>query len=536
LAEPIVETEPTAPIGLRKGRAVGIVGVLTVLVSVVGYLREAALAARFGVSATMDAYFGAIFIPNILYFILIAGTVSPVLIPILLQQDESADRARKSETFSIITNFSLLMLSVSVACCLPAARYWLGWLFPGFSPTTLELAVRLVYIIFPAVLFLGVAGILTAVLNGFHRFALATFAPALASTMVVAAVLFARGDWAIYVVGIATAAGFLLQCLVLIPPTLALGIRYRPILDFRHPAVRKLLRVGIPLFLYLAVASASSVLERNIASRLSAGAVSTLTYALRLFTVPSNFLAAPLAIVAYPGFAREAARVSRGELSSQVSRMFRLVVFLFLPITMWTVINSLPITRLLYEHGRFLPADSLSTAQVLSFYSIGILPNAIAMVLLRCYFAVEDTMTPLFTEILAFCSFAMSAPFATHHFGIAGLVAARAGTFFLVGGFLVFFLARRKRLLRLDRDFFHFLVRALASALVMGLMGWLALQMVRDRFDSGGTVVRFTLTGVLIAFSGAIYLALARLMKLDEFRQVWRTAMDMIPGGNRSSL
>jgi len=69
----------------RTGRTASIVGGLMVLVSVVGYLREAALAARFGVSSTMDAYFGAIFIPNILYSILIAGTVSPILIRILVQ-------------------------------------------------------------------------------------------------------------------------------------------------------------------------------------------------------------------------------------------------------------------------------------------------------------------------------------------------------------------------------------------------------------------------------------------------------------------
>jgi putative peptidoglycan lipid II flippase len=216
--------------------------------------------------------------------------------------------------------------------------------------------------------------------------------------------------------------------------------------------------------------------------------------------------------------------------------MFRLVVFLFLPITIWTVINSLPITRLLYEHGKFLQADSLSTAQVLSFYSIGILPNAIALVLLRCYFAIEDTVTPLLAEVFSLASFAVAAPIAAHHFGIVGLVAARAGTFFLVGGILVYILARRKALLRLDWGFFRFLIRGFAAALVMGVISWLALHLAHSWFDSGGTLVRLMLTAVLIAVSGAVYLALARLLKLDEFRQVWRTALDLIPGGNRTSL
>ena len=535
MAEPIVETAPSSPASFRKGRTVGILGVVTVIVAVFGYLREAALAARFGVSTTMDAYFGAIFIPNILYFVLIAGTVSPVFITILLQEDAEADAARRSQTFSVVTNFALLLLLVLVACCLPGAHRWLSWLFPGFSPATLEMAVRLVYIIFPAVLFLAVAGILTAVLNGSHRFALAAFAPALSSITVIATVLFARGDRAIYAVGIATAAGFLLQCLVLVPATAALGIRYRPVLNFQHPAIGKLLRLGIPLFLYLAVANASSVLERNVASRLSAGAVSTITYAMRLFSVPSNFLAAPLAIVAYPGFAREASRLQRGELGGQVSRIFRLVIFLFLPVTTWTIINALPVTRLLYEHGRFLPADSFITAQVLAVYSIGILPNAIAMVLLRCYFAIEDTVTPLFAEILALGSFAVTAPMVSRHFGIAGLVAARAGTFFLVTTILIYVLSRRKALLKFDWGLLDFVIRTMAASFGMGVMSWLSLQLVRGWFDSGGTLIRLAVAGALLVFSGAIYLILGRLLKLSEARQIWRTAVDLLPGGDRGA-
>lgn len=530
-----VETAPL-PSGLRTGRTAGIVGALMVLVSAVGYLREAALASRFGVSATMDAYFGAIFIPNILYSILIAGTVSPILIPILVQEEAIAAGGKRSQAFSVVATFSLLVLGLIICFSLPAAHLWLGWLFPGFSPATMDLAVHLVYIIFPAVIFLAGAGILTAVLNGCHKFALASFAPAFASAAVIAAVLFARGEQAIYAVAIATAVGFLLQFLVLVPAVASLGIRYRPDFNFRHPAIQKLLRLGIPLFLYLAVAGASSVMERNMASRLSAGAVSTLSYALRLFTVPSNFMAAPLAIVAYPGFAREAARASRGELGAQLSKIFRLVIFLFLPVTIWTVINSLVVTRLLYEHGRFLPADSVITAHVLALYSIGILPNAIAMVLLRCLFAVEDTVTPLFAEILALISFVAAAPVLSRHFGLGGLVATRAAAFFLVTGVLVYVLARRKALLNLDWDLLKFLLRASVATLGMGALSWLSLRFLIGTFDANGSAVRLLLTIVLMAISGAIYLLLARLLNMGEARQIWSTARALLPGGNRGLL
>jgi putative peptidoglycan lipid II flippase len=240
-----IETGLAQARGPRQARAVGVVTVLTVVVAAFGYLREVTLAARFGVSTTMDAYFGAVFIPTMVYMILIAGTLSPVFIPILMQEDVVEGSAKLSETFSVITNVVLLFLAGIVCCALLTAHKWLSLLFPGFSAATTAVTMHLIYIIFPSILFAVLSGVLTAVLNGFHKFALASFAPALSSmAVIIAAALLARGSSGIYIVGIATVAGFVLQLLLLIPATTSLGIRYRLILSFRHPAVSKLFRMG----------------------------------------------------------------------------------------------------------------------------------------------------------------------------------------------------------------------------------------------------------------------------------------------------
>ena len=515
----------------RKGRTVGIVGVLTVFVAVVGYLREAALAARFGISTTMDAYFAAIFIPNILYLVLIAGTLSPVFIPLLMQESPDEAPEKASVTFSVITNFALLVFVAIVSCGTIAARLWLPVLFPGFDSSTAELAVRLIYVIFPALPFLAVAGILTALLNGFHKFWLAAFAPAVASISVIAAALFLHGNHAIYAVGIATATGFVLQCVVLLPATASLRVRYRPILDFRHPAIKKLLRLGVPLFLYLAVANISLILERNLASRISAGAVSTLTYALRLFTVPSNFLAAPLAIVAYPGFAREAVREQHGKLAGQVSRLFRLLVFIFVPVTVWTILNATPVTRILYEHGRFSAADSWITARILAIYSLGIVPNAVTIVLLRCFFAIEDTVTPLLAELVDLVFFVTTATILTRRFGLEGLATARSMTFFIVVTILVVVLGRRGLLN--FAGLIPFLVRTAAATLAMALTSWLIWHFLQAMFESAGTLLRLGMMTLSLCLSAGIFLVLATLFKLEESRQIINTVLDLVPGTAR---
>jgi putative peptidoglycan lipid II flippase len=516
---------PSVP--ARSGRNVSIVSILMVIVSGCGYLREAALAARFGLSTAMDAYFAAVFIPTTAYMVLIAGMLSPVFIPILLQ-DADDRRGKLSETFSVVTNLVLLFLVAIVGCAMFSASKWISLLFPGFSHATTEVTLHLIYVIFPAILFVALAGILSAVLNAFHKFALATIAPALSSVTVVLAVLFVRGDRAIYVVGIATAVGFGLQLLLLIPAVSSLGIRYRLVLSLRHPAIGKLLRLGAPLLSYLVVANASLFLERNLASRLSAGAVSTVTYATRLFTVPSNFLAAPLAIVAYPQFAREALRENWGDLGHQVSRGFRFVLFIFLPVTIWTVLNALPLTRLLYERGQFRLQDSILTSRVFSLYGVGILPIAISVILLPCFYAVQDTITPLWVEGVDLVFYIGAAVFLVNHFGIAGLAVSRGVQFYLFAIMLMFVLYRR-RLLKIDRHLLQFSIRVGLASLVMWGVSWISLRLLQPTFNSGTTPLRLVIISVVLLVSSAAFFTVARLLKLSEADRILDTALDLFP-------
>jgi putative peptidoglycan lipid II flippase len=269
-------------------------------------------------------------------------------------------------------------------------------------------------------------------------------------------------------------------------------------------------------------------LERNLASRLSAGAVSTITYATRLFAVPSNFLAAPLAIVAYPQFAREALRENWGDLGGQVSRMFRLVLFIFLPVTIWTVLNALPLTRLLYERGQFQPEDSMVTSRVFGLYGIGILPNAIAVILLPCFYAVQDTITPLWAEGIDLLFYIVAALFLISHFGISGLAASRGLQFYLVAAILILILYRR-RLLKIDSDLLRFSGRAGLASVAMAGVSWTSLHLTQAPFDSGKTPLRLGIVAAGLVISSVTYLSVARLLKLSEAKHILNAALGLLP-------
>jgi putative peptidoglycan lipid II flippase len=515
-------TEPT------RGRLVGIVGILTVLVAIVGYLREAAFAVRFGISSTTDAYFGAILIPNILYAVLVTGTLSPVLVPILLHKAKEDDSAEVSETFNAVTTFIALLLLVTVGLGVVTCRVWLPLLFAGFDRSTLELTIHLVQMVLPGVVFLGLSGVLSATLNSFHKFAMAAVAPAVSSAIIIISVLVAPEKNAIYVVGFATALGFLLQCTVLVPSVAKLGIHFRPTLNLRHPAIPKLLRLGVPLFLYLLVSNGAMFIERHLASQISSGAVATLNYALRLFLVPANFLASPLATVAYPHFAREAFREGRGELRAEVSKTLRLVVFLFLPTTVWVILNALPVTSLLYQHGKFGLADSMLTSQVLAVYSLGILPYAIAMIVLRCLYALQDTAIPLWVELGALAYYTVAAIVFSRHFGLLGLTFARSSEFMIVGFSLLLILRKRLGLGKPSAQTFSFLSRTVVASIVMGLALWAILHFVGWRLASVSTFVRLSFVLAQLVVGAGAYALMALLFKMQEAQQALALLRDLL--------
>src|SRR3954471_12817023 len=175
----------------RKARNYGIVSSLVLLVTICGYLRDAMLAAHFGISPAMDAYVAAFFIPNLLYLVLITGALSPVFVPLFLEY-RNKDLNEGFRVFSIVANFSALGLVSLVGLASLTARWWLRVLFSGFSEQQLALSLQLYYVIAPALVLLGLAGILAALLNALDHFVLPAISPITYSVVVMLVLTFAN--------------------------------------------------------------------------------------------------------------------------------------------------------------------------------------------------------------------------------------------------------------------------------------------------------------------------------------------------------
>src|SRR6185436_18385967 len=212
---------------------------------VLGLVREAVIAGTFGRGVAVDVFTAASTIPTTLYDLLINGAISAALVPVFSEYAEGDER-EFWHVASTIINLALLVMTAVVVLLIWLAPQVIGVLAGGFRADIGDQATQMVRLLLPAAIFMGLSGLITALLYARERFLLPAFtASAYNLGIILGAVLLTPllGPLSL-VVGVL--AGALLQVLLQLPGLR--GMAYRPVLDLRHPGVRRI------LFLYAPVA------------------------------------------------------------------------------------------------------------------------------------------------------------------------------------------------------------------------------------------------------------------------------------------
>ncbi|MCJ7723993.1 MAG: hypothetical protein MUP03_07665, partial [Anaerolineales bacterium] len=271
-----------------------------------GYVRDAALAAKFGATLATDAFFAAFFVPNALFLILISGSIGMVFIPIFTEY-LGKDRKEAWHVASSVFNLSMLVLGLIVLVGVVTVQSWLNLLFPGFGKGTMQLSVALSFCLLPVLLFTGLASLASAALNSFEHFTIPALGSIIGNIIVIPAIIFSGYFGGIYGVAIGVLIGMLIQLLIQIPVLLRFGLRYQFVINIRHPAILRMIKLALPLIAYLIIAYTSVAVERIIASSLSAGTVSALNYSMHIFILPVTIFAGSLGTVIYPRLSMQSA-------------------------------------------------------------------------------------------------------------------------------------------------------------------------------------------------------------------------------------
>jgi putative peptidoglycan lipid II flippase len=346
-----------------------------------------------------DAFVAAFRIPNLLRDLLAEGALSSAFIPVFTEKLTLQGKEEAFRLVNLVLNILLIVLSAIVILGVIFSPAIVKLIAPGFDKIQgkLELTTLLTQIMFPFLLLVSLAALSMGILNSFGRFG----APALAPTMLNMGMILAGFLISPFLKTpiIGMALGVLLggagQLGIQLPVLFKSGYKYKPILNWKDPGVRKILWLMTPAILGLASTQVNIFVNTLIASLLPQGSVSYLNYSFRLMNFPLGVFGVAVATVTFPFLAAQAAQKNYGELISTCSSSLKLIFFLTLPSTIFLAIGAKPIISLLYQHGKFIFSDTQATSQALLFYSIGLFAYASVRVLAPVFYALGDARVPV---------------------------------------------------------------------------------------------------------------------------------------------
>ncbi len=452
------------------------VSIGTLASRLLGFARDAMIAALLGTGPVADAFLIAFQLVNIVRRLLTEGALNAALVPAWLRVRETAGAVAAATFAGRVLGTVSATLIVAAALIGLLMPFVIAGLAPGFvGYPTLQLAVNDARLMLPYLAFAGPATVMMALMSAQHRFALTAFSPLLfniALISVMIALLGWRQDPAYAALIMAATVGIagLLQLLILLlrrggdrvatPVRISLDTDMR---GFIGKAIPGMIASSGPQLL---------VVGGAIIASSSPSAVSWLYFANRLIELPLGIVGVAMGTVLVPELTRALRGDDRIAIAHAESRGLELAVGLALPATLGLIVLSAPIVRMLFEHGAFTALDTAATAHALVWLALGLPAQVLVKALSPAFFAREDTLTPLLAVLKGFVVTIVLSVVLGQIFGPSGIAAgialgAWSSAFALIRrgaatfGFSIDAAARRR------------LPRIVTAALIMGGLLWL---------------------------------------------------------------
>lgn len=372
--------------------AVYVLALSALFSSILALVRDRLLAHTFGASATLDVYYAAFRIPDLIFVIAGALVSVYILIPELAKRDESSQR-RYIDT--VIAGFSLFAVAVALVA-FAAAPELLGRFFPRFVESgVLGEAVLLTRILLLQPILLGLSNILAAITQIRSRYALYSLSPLLYNLGIILGVTLFYPMWGTAGLAWGVVLGAALHVGIQVPSVFADGF-LRTIPLIREPrALLSTVMISIPRALALSLNQIAFLALVSMAALLPAGSIAIFIFAYNLNSVPLAIIGASFSVAAFPTLAKALSLGERDEFISLVATATRYVFFWSVPASFLVLVLRAHIVRVVLGSGAFDWTDTRLTAAAFALLSLSLACQGLLLLLFRAYYAAGRTLVPL---------------------------------------------------------------------------------------------------------------------------------------------
>ncbi len=500
-------------------RSAGVFGIVTMFSRVLGLVRDRLFAGLFGTSIYADAFVIAFTIPNMFRMLLGEGALSGAFIPVFTKKlhDDGEDSAWLFAN-RVLTLLSVVMIVFIVTVCLVLGTF----LFFDISYRLREIII-LSLILLPYMFFICNVGLLMGILNTFYHFFLPAFAPVILNIVLIIALLALQfghqfqEHTQIVLVSFAVLLGGSIQFLSHIIAVNKKGMKYRFSMKI-SPGIKQVWLLMLPALIGLSITQINLVVDRLLAVMLGTGVTSCLYYSNRFIQLPIGVFGVAIATASFPLLARHASADNTIEFKRILSQSLKMTFLIALPATAGLIVMSYPVVRMLFEHKQFDAQSSHATAFVLSFYCLGLVGYCSNKVIIRAFYSLHDTVTPMRIGIVGLIinvvlNLILMIPLKGG--GLALSTSITSVVSLLIYGYML----RRKIGTFLTAGFYRTIINSLICSLIMGAFVYGTLKFLEALVPP--MAIKVLITGLVpVLMGGGFYLGLMYLFNREEVLKI----------------
>lgn len=489
-----------------------------------GLVRDRLLVQNFDTSQAA-IFFAAFRLPDLLFQILIFGSLSVAFIPVFSEYLHNKGESEAFKFASSILNLSLVVFGIVVIFAMILVGPLNSLFVPGFSGTQKILTDQITQIILIAQLILVIGTFFFGVAQTYQRFIAPALAPIFYNVGIIIGIIFLTPIFGISGLGLGVILGSILHVLVQIPLIRSLGFKYKFTFDFFNSGVKEVFKLMSVRNFGLIAEQANEAVAVALASLLSYSSVTLLTFSQHLFAVPIGLFGLTIAQAALPVLSKEYARNEMDSFKRTLLTTMHQILFLTLPAAAILIVLRIPVVRLVFGADQFNWDDTVLTGRTVAFFAIGLSAQSVMLLLVRGFYAMKDTKTPVLVSLLSISlNIVLSMLFVlTLGFGVWGLGLAYSISIIIGTGILVYFLSKKIDGFS-NTDLILPAVKMLVAASAAAFALYIPMKALDQLvFDTTRTINLIMLTGIASSLGLAIYILLVWLLgvrELDTFLEL----------------
>lgn len=489
-----------------------------------GLVKGRLLANAFGISDELSVFYTADKIPNLMYSVLVVGTLSTIFIPVFAETlDVNKESAWKTATTMILASLAFFLLLGGVVFI--GAPFVIRLLSIGrFSPEEIGLGANLMRVMLAAQIFLILGSFITSILHSFKYFLVPALAPILYNLGMLFGIVFLSSSFGIYGPTIGVVIGALLHFLIQIPLLRKVGFRVILRNGSTVTPLKKILSLMPARILSVLFANVISTVNNSLAILVSTSSVVFLKFASQLQFFPVNLFGVSVASALLPTLSHNSSATNKDTFKNIFITSLHQMLFLVIPASVVLIILRVPVVRIVYGVANFPWEATVKTSYALAFFGLSIFAQSGVYLLTRAFYALKDTFTPVkVSSITIGLNILLSFTFVRYlGFGVWAVAFAYSITSFIDLVLLFIWLSRKLGGFNWDAVFVPF-TKISYAALFMGLCVYIPLKFL-DAYvvDTSHTLGLLLLTFITCFIGFGAYLLFTRLLNVAEINMFYR--------------